>query len=154
MQQVSSCCVVKKETTKADENPYMTIAAPQYTTLTSANISSKPSCSKNKSTESSEHSSLTTFSHSANPEYVQHQAYSPCSLNGGNHAFIRSENMLHYYASQNRNLDSKSFPPFSNSFAYRDGNQVGSYRDLARRKPGTLMSFGYHFRLCSDARVQ
>lgn len=131
-QHTSNCCIVKKEF--SDENPYMKIAPPQYTALTPATMIIKQSYNKIKYTHSLEHSNVLTKS-----EYA-HETHSASSPHGTAHSLIRSENTLHQYIGQNRNLESKSFPSSANSYSIGHGDQLASYKELTKRKPGSKHS--------------
>ena len=115
----------------------MKIAAPQYTTLMPASNEIKQT--KHKYICSTEQS-ITTLTNSGNSIPISHSTYSGCTANAASHAFVRAESMFHYYISQNRNLDSKSYPPSANSFVYRDEEQPATYREISRRKPGMYLS--------------
>ena len=132
--ETQSCCIMKKEG-KSDENPYMKIAVPQYTSSIAGPNTNKQPTMKHRYVCSTEQSTITA-STTVNPIQISHRNLSGRLANATTRPVARAESLFHCHLSQNKFQDSKSFPLTSNPTMYRVEEQPAGYRELVRRKYG------------------
>ncbi|XP_065053077.1 ETS translocation variant 4-like isoform X2 [Rhopilema esculentum] len=131
---ISSCCVVKTEQCKMEDNPYMKIASTQYTTLTPAQAPTKLSSIKRRQI-GAEIQAYSTVSDSMSLAYQTLSAGS--SLSNGTHstyAISRPESSFHSYMNQGRSPDSKTAPHVSHTPAFKIEEASISYRENFKRR--------------------
>ena len=131
--ETQSCCSMKEE--EKEEHPYMKIAIPHYTTLSSTNDASKQSTIKHRYIFSTEQAVIAS-TNLVNSLPIPHQNISGCSSNLTLRPSVRTESMINHYYNPGKMQGQKSMLSSSSSAMYRNDGQTATYRESVRRKIG------------------